>query len=595
MAENVELAVLGAAPSGIILGSGFDLRTQTVCMTAIKGTPNLKPFDWQPSYDLSYMSSYDSVAKFYSLDASVRYSGTGGSASASASIVKVCNLERKRIILALKVRAITGSEFLDASELTPDALNALRTLSMPTFVGRYGGSYVRKIGWGGELACLLVVTTSSAEKLESLRAKMEAEGYGAHGQAETKSSIAEISKTNDVRVVYCQTGGGSNGKIGESNVDKLIARMDTFAKELSKTDPLRGQVVPLEVEYWPMTRVSNWPNEVTEDPLRPYPPEIENIAATVQMYEDRLDRVNELLSKPANSVAPSSAEVARELQGYLETTIRASTDSIQRLKSNAKLRPTLPMESFYQCRLRRLHGLDLGVHENAGPKLDGVSSDKRQLMETLIGPDTYPRIKPWPEVKLETWWGYHGESASVYPGFHWRCAENEFHDIMVEHVYPLTGKNPAIEDGIFVSQSGAPAAYGSGGKCGYTPHVIVGAFVKEPDKRQLPPLPALPSKDMHIAPDYQPSAPRKVSNDSWALPFGVTTPALSTGAYHILVTEVLAYGEVQETMLPGSYWVAEEAGRKTFQHTYTPASGRTPQDFKVKAGAVYVMEQAEAK
>lgn len=589
MAESFELAALGVAPSGIVLGSGFDLRTQTVCMTATTGRLNAKPLDWQPSYDLSYMSSYESVAKFYSLDASVRYSGTGGSASASVAIVKACNLERKRIILALKVRAITGSEFIDTAELTPDALNALRALSMPTFVGRYGGSYVRKISWGGELACLLVVTASSVEKLESLRAKMEAEGYGAHGQAETKTSIAEISKANDVRVVYCQTGGGSDGKIGESNVDELITRMESFAEELRKTDPLRGQVVPLEVEYWPMTRVSNWPKEITGDPLRPYPPEIESIAATVQMYEDRLDRVNELLSKPANTIAPSSAEAARELQGYLETTIRASRDSLERLKSNANLRPTLPMESFHQCRLRRLHGVDLGDHENAGEKLDAVSADKRQLMEALIGPDFYPSIKPWPQVNIKIWWGYRGEDGGKYPGFHWRCHKKEHHDIMLEHVYPLTGKKPGVEDGIFVSNSGGPAAYRSGNACGYTPHVIVGAYVEKPDEPQLAPLPKLPSRDARIELEYRLGKPRKAGNDVWVLPFDIkVVPASSTSSYQIIVGEVSVDGGFRETVLPRSYWVAEDPGLKNFQHTYVPASGWTPKDFKLKSGPVYV-------
>ena len=390
-------------PGSIVPGIGYMTRTQTVCIKAVEGEVVEKPNEWAPSYDIDYVGTYESLNKFYSLSASARYSGASGGASASVSIMRTAKLERSVVILAVKVRASTGRIFFTEPKLTRDAHDWAKA-GMPGYVAKFGDSYVRSITYGGEVAALLVVSASSSESLRLLRARAEAHGFGASGETNTTNMIQEVSKENKVRVIYNQSGGGAgedSGGIIEIAPKELLERMSAFIAELRKTDPLKGSVIPLEAEFWPATKTLNWPGG---DPAHPFPPDIENIAETLDMLRDRLDRTNHIIQNSAD-FPPSTSEAASVIKAYIETTVTGAGIHLRQMIEDKLAVASLPLETLAQYRLRGLCGVEPGLHENAGPRMDANSVDKAQLANTLIGPDTFPRIDRWPQFELLEDWG----------------------------------------------------------------------------------------------------------------------------------------------------------------------------------------------
>jgi hypothetical protein len=543
--------------------------------------------EWAPDYEIQYMDSYRTLNKFYSLSASVRYSGAGGGASASAAIVRNTKLESRSVILAVRLRATTGLRYFKEATLSP-AARAEHLQGMPVFSNVFGDTYIRSLSYGGEIAAVLSIQADSRQELEDIRLKASANGFGAAGHAATVNRIEELARTYKVQVKYCQRGG-SNGMGAETDIvvltaPELLVRMAEFSRELANTDSLKGAVVPLEMETWDMQQSLDWPGG---DPSRPYPPAVESIAESLTVLLDKQEASAAVVADPAGR-SPATLEAAHLAVEYLDYTLQSASAELRAIIQTQEAQATLLLESLRQYQLRRLLEVPPGRHANAGPHWEANTFDKAQLLQGLFGPQEFPNLVPWPAFELKTTYGYRGEDVGAYAGLHWRCHKRENHTEQ-SVVWPWAGKKSA-DDGVFVQYLHHGTSYRSGGNCGYTPMFFVALKFLTPEQPQVRAPARLPGKGTGrpAEPARELKPAKKLIDGSWEFEFQVDpgTEKKSAAAYEIIVRES-SREFTRESKLPRSYWVADKAGPLRIRHNYAPDKDWEPTSWDVALGPVY--------
>lgn len=609
-------------PLNAFLGAGFRSRTQEVKQRAVTGETGGGDDDdkltWDPQYAIEYVNSYTAVNSFYSMSASARYSGATFSGAASVAITRSEVFKHRTITLALRVRIATRRNSLKTAFIEQAVIDAYGDGNyLDRVLARYGDRYITSLTHGGEVAALLFVTASSEERYNQLLATAEGKGWGASGRVATLNMVKKASEHYSVVVKYSQQGGkaptlpkpkpapdpkdmsseasgmesGSATASGfiETDTEGLLAKLAQF--ELDMGDRENAAVVPISMLLAAMDSATGWPGG---DLDQPYPPEVENIAETLDMLQTQKDEMDSLIREP-KQVRHTSVPVAHEISDFLDTTLTRARQELSDIIANKDATASMLLETLNHSRLRRELGVQPGNHPNAGLWMDANSADKMQLREHLLGPRTFPDVRPWPTFDVRYKWGYMGEDANRYgTTLQYRCewSDARFRE-RVRQMFTDEGDGVIDWDKrIFTDFTISPVPIGDGGKCGY--HELVALYIafKDPDGPQLTPLDD-PIKSAVADATARVSERAKLisrAEGQFEFRFAVTTDVdkRTSGAYTITVIETNGK-HTRNTRRPRSYWVAAKPGPITCIDAYEPERGWTPQEYEVALGTVLAL------
>lgn len=589
------------APLYAQLGMGFDERTGASFDLAVTGDiipRRLRP-TWKTAVSIDYVDSYEKLDKFFSMKASARYSGASGGASASVEAVKSSYLTRSSILIAVRVRILKRLERLVTTKLLPSPKKLLREVGdkkLHIYAQRYGGSFVRTIYSGAELACTIEISTLENEHIEELRKKASMHGFGASGNIEVLNSLTEFSRGRGFKLRAWQTGGDASrnrndGLVNPTTPDDLIARVSTFIKEMQRKD---AQVDALTMELSPMTQIGDWPTNVFRDPRTPYPSAIETIAENVNRIRAYKDEVDAVIETP-NAIGPSAMamDAAEEFQRFLNSTLSIASRRLSYLMSASTKEISCYLETFPQYRLRQMLKVTAGAHENVAPFWDATTTDIDEY-DTFFGPRLIP-IKPWPEYKWKQEWGYHGEDKNLMSGPWLRCHPKEHHTMLDDLLAnnPDYGKSGRL---VFGTESPHSEIWGKALQnhntaCNYNPLVVTTIWIEEPDRPLLPTLPKdvgtisidVSSPSLHL--------PLPIGPGIWRLAFDIELGDIGTvGRFDLEIKEILrssSANPTDRTVRANSYWYKPRGGVQVLTYSHECQDGWSVVSFDVVVRDVY--------
>lgn len=568
----------------ITLGSGYDTGTKSVRNLVAEGNVRSEPVaSNKAEYFIDWCEDYSELSSFFRLSASASYSGTGTGLSASGTMMRATNIESSRIYIAVWVRMIAKREFFASARLRKDALTVLNSEKLSSFSEKFGGSWTKTLFHGGELAAVMEISASETETMEELRVSMSAKGWGAKGAAEMEQALRELTQTRRVVIRYCQSGGSvgnATSGIIVTDAESLILRMQQFVTEVWGTNGLDGKAIPMEAELENSRRLTNWPDNQTGDPDRPYPREIEPIAQSVLLLKDKLVLVQDVL-RPTQGTPPGSVEAARELLPYIQFVVNYSGSAIEDMVRGERAQYRLSIESFYQYRIRNLLNVSPGNHSNAGPLSELGQGDSKQFIERVFGRNLPNPFVKWPQLRIDEWWGYQGQEPGAFGGVHVICPQHGGSVAATAH--SLAG-NPGPDDGVVVHVGVHPSAYAGGGACGYHPIHMLAVRTILPNISILDPLPLTPSdivgKDLISTAKVE---LKQVDKNVWNAFFVVTLPDIgSCGRYTLTVKESLgSHPEIERLRKFESYWIDVEKAKLELHQSFESEKGWMPVDFEI--------------
>lgn len=576
------------------LGMGYDPRTNTGRnQVVVDNSDNKKNPNIEPDYKFGYIENYSELSNFLSVSLSAAYGASGGAGgSASLTMMRSTVIKQSSVFVALKMRIITMISMLKTYNLTGDALQILKKQTLPQFVEKFGSRFVSSLYHGGELACVMEFTFTSVQTMEAFRAELKGHAIGANGSAAAESLIRSLTTSKNVKIAYAQSGGtvGMQEGIFVKDADELITRMQKFAREVVGGAGVEGSTVPLYADFASLLSTLNWPPEITHDPASPYPPEIDNIAKSILLLNEKLVVVEGILQSTA-LLAPSVREAATALKPYLSYAIDESSKALGKMMSDATAKIELKVESFYQFRIRNKLGVSASApRDNAGPNCDMTEPDKNLLGTWLFGKEDVPVIKPWPQLEYRgEKWGYMGELDNAFAPFNIQPRVNcpDQGGSSAESIAWLVAGSPPPNSGIFTFVDHHPVHL-PGNHCGY--HILHFAkiIVKQPDKSLLPPLPSLPLIGA-TKPDVIINAPQLLGPDQWSLSFTVPMTCLtSCGRYNISIVETLK-NDASKTRnrTETSYWYKENEKNLALSHPVSVEQGWAIKSFAVEVDEAY--------
>ena len=569
----------------ISLGSGFDSGTKTVQNMVAEGLYDHQP---RPAADARYIidwcETYSKLSSFFSLNASASYEGTGTGVSASVNMMRETTLKTSRIYIAVSVRMIANMEFFKSARLINDALTVLNTESLSAYSEKFGGSFVKTLFQGGELACVIEIAASSTENIEQLRASMSLQGWGAKGGAEMVQFLKTLTESRSVVVRYAQSGGSvgktSTGPI-VTTTQGLIARMGEFIGEVWGTTGLDGVTVAMEAEIVNQRKLLNWPPSKTGDPDRPYPPDVEQMATALLNLKDRKREAESLIGMPG--LSPAAIETAHELVAFVESAILIAGTALTEMMRDPTLQAQLSVETFYQNRIRKHLDVDPGKHPNAGEGSNIAVQDPDQVMDRIFGATPPNLYEPWPKLIKEDYWGYQGQEPGygIYGSFHVVCTKHGGN--INQRAQEMAG-NPGPKDGVLAFASAAPHYYNDGqstGACGYTAVHVVIVRTEKPATPLLEALPSLTADAIELA-NIKIANPRiaQVTPNRWKALFDVDIGQNeSCGRYTLRVKTSKNELEIEAQLR--SYWIQHSTGKATFEQEIDLEDGWVPTNFEV--------------
>lgn len=184
---------LSGAPRGFALGRGVAVGQE-------------RP-ESSVTYELTYVDSFESLAKAMKMEASASFSGLTGGASAKAEFLRESKFSANKAYALVRISVLTGTQALESFSLASEAREALVSRGESVFFTTYGDSFVQKVGRGAELNALLQFSASSTEDKQQLKTEISGNVGAFKASLKTDSKIESLLRKRDVRVQYMQVGG----------------------------------------------------------------------------------------------------------------------------------------------------------------------------------------------------------------------------------------------------------------------------------------------------------------------------------------------------------------------------------------------------
>lgn len=244
----------------VVLGTGYSSLTGQLRAPALVNEPTgevvLSPAERGTSYNLTYIGSYNDLAKTLNVKASAKY----GAASGSVSLFRQAKVKRTKAYILVDMTVVSKVDYLKTYNLNNDALALLRRKSSSTqFALRYGDQFLSSVTYGGQLYALMEFSNSESEEIDELKAKVKGGAGSFSGEASIEKSLRDLTKKREVKIVYVQTGGNAGkGVEAASSAPNLVP------------DPLQPRLTGGLLAMTPdelLERVRRFPGEVYENPL----------------------------------------------------------------------------------------------------------------------------------------------------------------------------------------------------------------------------------------------------------------------------------------------------------------------------------------
>lgn len=196
--------------SNVELGMGYVLATDALRSRSVDASNPINKNEQGVAYDFSLVESYQELAKSLKLDARAAFGGLWASGSASMGLFNSVKRIEQKAVVTVQMTVLSGIEQLSTVRLTPTALEAwnLDPALFSRFYTIYGDHLVYRIARGADLQAILEFSASSANELKQLRANLDAKIGSFSASTSLEQSIETITKDQNVRIHYAQTGGG---------------------------------------------------------------------------------------------------------------------------------------------------------------------------------------------------------------------------------------------------------------------------------------------------------------------------------------------------------------------------------------------------
>jgi hypothetical protein len=235
---------------------GFDTVSCALFAGGVVDTKNATPVvstpGQQTTLQLTLVENSSDLAESMnvSVQASMDMGVYGGDAKATFAASRSVNSSSVFFVASVVVSDKTeqySSPDLAQMALIPAAASEY-TQSLIEFRQKYGDSFVTGIEYGGELYCVLEITTASEEDKESLTASVSGHAEEFSGSASFTGAIDTLSKNRNVNVWIYKSGGLPVGVDSQHlTVDDFINMVGGFAGEIAKSPyPVAAIITPYD-------------------------------------------------------------------------------------------------------------------------------------------------------------------------------------------------------------------------------------------------------------------------------------------------------------------------------------------------------------
>jgi hypothetical protein len=158
-------------------------------------------------FKLTQINSSKELRQALNLDAKASFGLGPFSADASYRFYEENKYSSNNIYLFLRVKVTNVSETLREFELTSGAWNILQTGNLAKFLSSCGDSFISGRTTGGEFSTIIQIGTTSTENKKDIEAQLRAGGFGWSANGSVQESLAQIRRTNTIRVDMFKRGG----------------------------------------------------------------------------------------------------------------------------------------------------------------------------------------------------------------------------------------------------------------------------------------------------------------------------------------------------------------------------------------------------
>ena len=234
----------------LALGGGFDIvshMSHLSCLQLEGARTEVTTPGGPTDFQLKVVDNSASLAQSLSIsaEASFQMGVYSGDAKASFAAETKTNSSSLYVVASAVVHGETvqyPAKELQQLKLTPESA-ALLTRDPWAFHESYGTHFVVGQVLGGELYCVVEITTSSTEEQMSLTAQVSGSGDGITGKADFTGRLSQMTSGRNINVWIHKVGGTPvTLKNDEMTVSKFVDMVGTFPDEVAK-DPTPRQAL----------------------------------------------------------------------------------------------------------------------------------------------------------------------------------------------------------------------------------------------------------------------------------------------------------------------------------------------------------------